>query len=288
AATAYPPAQGKWWVDKAAGVLWYGGEPIHQLRVSARSGFAGGASTAGPLLAAVLARAGVEGLDHAAFATLGATAVMGWPVDESTTCRDLCDRICASFMGGVRTRRNGVVTPYKLARPAATVATDPAIGARILAAAVDPENGPTWKPDAVPPSEIVVRYRLNAGGAITPDRMAANAPADNKAFGAELWRSVRQATPSADRHPLAEPLEIDSGLDDRAAAEALAAAMANFYGVETEDIDVPTTADLSTADIAGQAWLSLPAHGIDAGAGLILRLEEDSEGRQTVTLRRWL
>lgn len=282
------PAAASYVTDVARGLVKLNGDPVGKLTFGFKGSADGGyVETAGPVLARLLARAGVPaGRLGASFETLAARAVVGVWDGQGQPAADLAAEVARSASAALVAGRDGVwqVTAFG---PPAAAETLTLTEHQVVALAAD-EAAP------LPAGEVRVGwgriYTTFQGADLAPalrDTASAEALAAEYRFAVAADPEVKARRPATWR-----TLEIRTALRQEADAQALAEDLLALFGRREDGrprVQYRVVVDLDEAAIGtplgATVRLALPAAGLDER--LVLVAEEPfrpSRDRATWTL----
>jgi hypothetical protein len=275
------PAAAHWVSDRGRGLFKMNATPVGQLTAGCKGDATGGyVETAGPILARLLARAGVPGARiGAGLAALPAPAVIGAWFGEPTTLTEALRFVAAGAPAAVLPDREGVWQAYPWGPPAAT--PDAEISALdIIACASDP-------PQTAPIGEVRVGWgriwRTFEGEALAPDLVGT---AEQARLASEYrWAVSADETVKARYPDTWRTVEIPTALRMEAPALALAAALRSLLGLKADGrprrawrLTLPIETVLAVR-LGATVAVDAPAYGL-AGNHLVIG-EEPLRPRRT-------
>lgn len=284
---AATPASAHQIADLSRGLVKFNANPVGQVTLGGQ-GEAGVGQTLGPILKAVLARAGVPaGRIGASFNALVAAASIGVWAQDATTARDLCGWAARSLPAAMVPDRSGVWQVQPIAPPAATASFT--IGP-YDALAVEPDDSVL-----LPVAEV----RVGWGRIWTTFRSADLAPSvlasASAARLAEEYRyAVIEDAAAKARGPGSwRTLQVDTALRQEADALALAGRLKTLLGLRPDGrprrqwrVQIPLSAETLAVDLGATVRLVYPPRGLNQLFLLIAEQPMDPR-RDLVTWTLW-
>jgi len=277
-----PPPDGHYYAHLEGGRIQFRGRPQFGLRVSGVSGYAGGATAAGPLLDHLLD----EGAGVPVARGMDVDALPAWPLGTATRealrIRDLADLIVTS-VGGYYADAPGVgLAVGRLRAPDAADADE----ADLYLDDQDIERGSlAIRRPGAPPHTLRVGHAPTLDP-LSEDRIAADAPAGRRAAltrdrAYTAWASAAARA----RRRLAGTASLDTALAEAGDAEALAAGHGALLTADHELVEVAVPVTPFRLPLMAEVWLSSAAHGLDAAYRLLGVRESAADS--VVRLKLW-
>ncbi len=273
--------------DLSRGLVKFNASPVGQVTLGGM-GAAGVGSTLGPILKALLGRAGVPAARiGASFDSLAAAAPIGVWAQDATSARDLCQWAARSLPAAMVPDRAGVWQVQPIAPPAEAaaftiraydaLAVEPDASVLLPVGEVRVGWGRIWNTfrasDLAPSllaSEAATRLEAEYRYALVEDATA-------KARGAASWRT----------------LQVDTALRLEADAVALAGRLMTLFGLRADGrprrqwrVQLPLTAEALALPLGATVRLIYPPRGIDQ-LYLLIAEQPMEPRRDLVTWTLW-